>query len=132
MVLFVVFFVCIFCLYLKKRFSVVPWMILLCVYVFTWELLWQLLKVSPVKLLMRGVCSVGDEWTILDKISWMTLLRSWMVLDGWILRLWSLNTTKSWLNTCSTLISKFLMYSERTSWSVDSTLWKSVCLLKKN
>ena len=41
-------------------------------------LLWQLLKVTPVKLLMRGVCSVGAEWTILDKISWMTWLRSWI------------------------------------------------------
>ena len=41
-------------------------------------LLWQLLKVSSVKLLMRGVCSVGAEWTILDKISWMTWLRSWI------------------------------------------------------
>ena len=77
MILFFVFFVLYF---LKGSVLFHEWFFFfVCECVFYLEmLLWQLLKVSSVKLLMRGVCSVGAEWTILDKISWMTWLRSWI------------------------------------------------------
>ena len=39
---------------------------------------------------------------------------------------------QSWPSTCSTLISKFLMFSEDQLISWYSTLWKSVCLQKKS